>query len=216
MCSLHLAEELPDAIIIDAPHLLKTSAADTPSPQGVQLLQPSQRPSPQKPSPASYRPAHRHELMNLACTIALAAHAADGLTHLRGLASGGPAAAEGSASGASSPLAPCVLCVGCTERLFEPEVPSRWLGHEVCAHPRLGFGRNEFVISSSSRPNGEQGLPIAFTVTERRIVAQRADASLVNGLDATSAWRVGVPPPLNGTPVSAENGVLLIGAACGA
>lgn len=166
LCSLHLAETQPHAIILDSPHLLRSSRPGTTTEQSPTSQHPKQRSS-QQPSPTSHRPARRNEGMQLSCVIALAAHAADYLSSNRtrrpeeSLNANLPYMAEGQTA---PPIAPCLLCVGLTEALLEPEVTCRWLHYDLEARHPLGAQNHQYTLTCSHRPTHTECASISFSI----------------------------------------------------
>ncbi|KAL1528116.1 hypothetical protein AB1Y20_009480 [Prymnesium parvum] len=156
---MHLAEAPPDALVVDSPQLLRNEPSEATSPARAPL---QRRERSTHASPASHRPAHRHELMHAACAIALAAHAADGLPRSRGDVS----SVRG---GEAPPPPPCVLCVGFSERILEPEIPRRWLRYELNVQNSLGARSHEYSISCTQWPCGTASLPTSF-IADRRVL----------------------------------------------
>lgn len=144
LASLHLAELQPDAIIVERPELLRISASDASSPLGPPA---STRESPQQSGQRSSRPAHQHELMQVAAVLAVAAQTADALPRLRALAAQKRPAEATMEPNEAHPLPPCVLCIGFTERFLEPEVVGRWISYEVTVKRPIGAEKNEYRIA---------------------------------------------------------------------
>ena len=201
-CTLHLAEMQPDAIIVDGPQFLRSGVTDSPSPHGI--VKPSSRTlqcSPQQPSPAMHREAQRNDRMQIACALALSAHAADGLPRSCAHAD---ASQPGSADAVlQQPLSrpPLYeLCIGCVDRLLDPEVSSRWLSEEVTVRLRLGIGSHP-EYSISSRPQaGKEGPLATFGVVDRRLVVHGARSELTGAAVSGNGYS---PPPkgLAGQPL---------------
>jgi hypothetical protein len=170
--SLHLAEIVPDAIIIDSPEQLRLQTK--PSSSSMDLSSPQQQ-SPQGPSPKSRLNQEKCNLMQMAAIIALSAHAADFVESARRRrALEQPLSQAGHASTAPPVAAqlPCTLCIGSVQMPLDRVVSSRWLASEAIVHsgpaPCVGGspapdGRGTYTLSCSTSAS------LIFEVAGRRL-----------------------------------------------
>ena len=157
LLALHLGEmEMPHTLIIDDLHELLPPAAAAGG-GGAAAAAHHGAPSPARPSPS--KPERQHGAMQAACTVALAAHAADYLSAAHAGAGGPPVALL---VGAAAPLG------------AELPMLSRWLPAQlaVAADPqRAGVFALTGAHATDPWPAGADGAPPAahYSLADRRL-----------------------------------------------